>query len=86
MHRPTQLLAQVPHLLLQPLQLLGSILREPVVLCVFQDSEFSGGSGRGGGGSPSFLFFPFACQPERQGLTLVRFSAQPEPFLTRNTP
>jgi len=23
---------------------------------------------------------------QRQGLTLVRFSAQPEPFLTQNTP
>jgi hypothetical protein len=25
-------------------------------------------------------------EEERQGLTLVHFSAQPEPFLTQNTP
>jgi len=34
------------------------------------------------GAAPDF----FETRIDRQGLTLVHFSAQPEPFLTRNTP
>jgi hypothetical protein len=41
----------------------------------------------------SFIWFPLSycrnsldCRTVGQGLTLVRFSAQPEPFLKQNTP
>ena len=38
---------------------------------------------------PWYIVFTFSippCGTVRQGVTLVHFSAQPEPFLTQNTP
>ena len=44
------------------------------------EGEVDEGGGGGSGGAAAAAAYP------RQGLTLVHFSAQPEPFLTSKTP